>query len=204
MMTAHSNQATQSPERKGSENISQNRTQQLTQDEAKIRSTIYSFSALADQSAFEYLGALFAPEVTLDYTELFGGEVQIVTNQALMQQWAGFLPGFDTTFHELSNMRVSQLEIAAHQKSAQQNSEHQKNAQVNVDFTASHWLGKSYYWSISGEYQFTLANYDGHWVIQSAKLFAKSESGSREVLEKVAPFAAEKLAAKRQRLITIQ
>lgn len=42
--------------------------QTMTIDEAKIRSNINSFSALADQGAFEYLGRLFAPELTIDYT----------------------------------------------------------------------------------------------------------------------------------------
>ncbi|REL28808.1 nuclear transport factor 2 family protein [Thalassotalea euphylliae] len=165
----------------------------LSQDEAQVRSAIYSFSALADQSAFEYLGTLFANQVSLDYTELFGGEVHTISNQALMQQWAGFLPGFDTTFHELSNMRVvmEQGETDWH------------SAQVTVDFTASHWLGDSGFWAISGVYQFTLSKVDGHWAISHVKLFAKNESGSREVLAKVDTLAAKKLAAKRQLLVNI-
>ena len=80
--------------------------QTMTLDEAKIRSNINSFSALADQGAFEYLGRLFASELTVDYTTLFGGEAQQVKRQDLMQQWAGFLPGFDATFHDLSNLNV--------------------------------------------------------------------------------------------------
>ena len=35
--------------------------QMMTLDEAKIRSNINSFSALADQGAFEYLGRLLGP-----------------------------------------------------------------------------------------------------------------------------------------------
>ena len=166
----------------------------LSQDEAQVRSTIYSFSALADQSAFEYLGTLFATEVSLDYTELFGGEVQTISNQTLMQQWAGFLPGFDTTFHELSNMQVS----------LEQGDTDLNCAQVTVDFTASHWLDDSGFWAISGVYQFTLIKEGGNWAISHVKLFAKEETGSREVLAKVAPLAAKKLAAKRQRLLNIK
>ncbi|WP_342344093.1 nuclear transport factor 2 family protein [Vibrio owensii] len=85
--------------------------QTMSLDEAKIRSNINSFSALADQGAFEYLGRLFAPVLTVDYTTLFGGEAQQVKRQDLMQQWAGFLPGFDATFHDLSNLNVSIVAI---------------------------------------------------------------------------------------------
>lgn len=52
--------------------------QTMSLDEAKIRSNINSLSALTDQGAFEYLGRLFAPELTVDYTSLFGGESQQV------------------------------------------------------------------------------------------------------------------------------
>lgn len=45
-----------------------------TLDEAKVRSAVNGFSTFADQGAYEYLGRLFAPELTVDYTSLFGGE----------------------------------------------------------------------------------------------------------------------------------
>ncbi|GAL15338.1 hypothetical protein JCM19233_6356 [Vibrio astriarenae] len=43
----------------------------MTQDEAKVRSNIQGFSALADQGAFEYLGRLFASKLLL-ITHHFG------------------------------------------------------------------------------------------------------------------------------------
>lgn len=150
--------------------------QALTQDEAKIRSNINSFSALADQGAYQHLGRLFAPELVVDYTSLWGGELVTTTNVELMKQWAGFLPGFDNTFHELSN-----LDVVIDGDSAV----------VNVDFTASHWLGEEGFWAVSGSYEFKLNRAGENWVINSVKLNYKDEAGSRDVLGEAPKHAIE-------------
>lgn len=162
--------------------------QNLTRDEAQIRSSIQSFSALADQDAYEYLGRLFAPEVLVDYTSLFGGEAETVDRIELMKRWAGFLPGFDTTYHDLSNLNVN---IDG------------DNAMATVDFTASHWLGADGFWAVFGSYDFTLSKIDGHWAIMSVKVHGKGEKGSRDVLEKVGAFATDNLEARNARAISL-
>ncbi|MGY3572775.1 nuclear transport factor 2 family protein [Vibrio paucivorans] len=155
--------------------------QTTTLDEAKIRSNINSFSALADQGAFEYLGRLFAPELTVDYTTLFGGEAQQVKRQDLMQQWAGFLPGFDATFHDLSNLNVTI---------------NGDKANATVDFTASHWLGEGGFWAVSGEYEFGLERTEDNWQITSVKLNREAEQGSRDVLAEAPKHAAQNFKAR--------
>lgn len=160
----------------------------LTQDEAQIRSNIQSFSALADQDAYEYLGRLFAPEVLVDYTSLFGGEAETVDRVELMKRWAGFLPGFDTTYHDLSNLNV---DIDG------------DNATATVDFTASHWLGADGFWAVSGRYDFTLSKLDGQWAIKSVKVHGKGEEGSRDVLGKVGAFAKDNLEVRNARAISL-
>jgi len=149
----------------------------ISQDEEKIKSTVHSFATMADQNAFEYLGRLLTNELTLDYTSLFGGQAQRTSNIALMQQWAGFLPGFDTIFHELKDMRVA---IKG------------KQAQVNVSFTASHWVNEDF-WQVSGRYVFTLEKQNEHWLINSVTAIKEDESGSRDVLSKVGQLAEQKL-----------
>ncbi|WP_406609460.1 nuclear transport factor 2 family protein [Agarivorans sp. JK6] len=161
----------------------------LSQDEAQIRSNINSYAALADQAAFEYLGRLFAPEVSLDYTSLFGGEVQQINREELMMQWAGFLPGFDTTFHQISNHRVTVND---------------NSANARVDFTASHWLGSDGFWQISGEYVFTLQRVQNNWEISSVQLISKQETGSREVLAKAPEQANAKLIKRNQARVSFQ
>ncbi|PSW16262.1 nuclear transport factor 2 family protein [Photobacterium rosenbergii] len=162
---------------------------QLIKDEAQIRSNINSFSALTDQGAFEYLGRLFAPQLTVDYTSLFGGEPQSVSRQELMAQWAAFLPGFDVTFHDLQNMKVAV---------------NQEEAKATVDFTASHWLGKEGFWAISGEYEFSLTKAGSNWQITSVKLNAKGEEGSRDVLEEAPKHAKDNLEARESLKVSYQ
>ncbi len=161
--------------------------QTLTRDEAQIRSNLTSFSTLADQDAYEYLGRLFAPSVRVDYTSLFGGEPEKVDRAELMKRWAGFLPGFDTTYHELSNLQVSLQE---------------QDAAATVDFTASHWLGTDGFWAVSGRYDFVLIKRDGNWLITSVKVTGTGEQGSRDLLEKVGAFAEENLEARNARKVS--
>ena len=161
----------------------------LTKDEAQIRSNIGGFAALADQGAFEYLGRLFAPELSVDYTSLFGGEPQTVSRKELMQQWAGFLPGFDATFHELGTMNV---EID------------QREAKATVDFTASHWLGEEGFWAISGQYEFSLVKAGDNWQINSVTLNAKGEEGSRDVLAEAHKHAKENFNARESAKVSVE
>ena len=76
------------------------------QDEAAIKTIVESVGSMADTGNFEALEKLYAEEVTVDYTSLTGGEVELKSPQALMTQWASVLPGFDRTRHELSNVSV--------------------------------------------------------------------------------------------------
>ncbi|WP_112481168.1 nuclear transport factor 2 family protein [Vibrio variabilis] len=157
-------------------------SQPLSKDEAIIRSNIQSFSAMADQGAFEYLGRLFAPQVTVDYTSLFGGEAAPVNREDLMKQWAAFLPGFDATYHDLRNLKVNV---------------DGDSATAFVDITASHWLGDEGFWAVSGNYEFTLQKSGDNWVIISVTLNSQSESGSRDILG-AAPAKAEQNLSKQQ------
>ena len=77
------------------------------QDEAAIKTTIESIGILADQGNFEEIEKLYADEVELDYTSLTGGEVERISPQALMTQWASVLPGFDRTRHAISDIAVT-------------------------------------------------------------------------------------------------
>lgn len=158
-------------------------------DKAQIESVIESFSAFADRGAFDYLGRLMTDEVTVDYTSLFGGEPATVSNVELMRQWAGLLPGFDVTRHDLSNIRVN---IKG------------DKATATSDITASHYLGKDGlgkdgFWRITGDYLFHLEKSAVGWQIRSVKLNFKEEKGDRSLLEK-AMARAEQLAVKNLRL----
>lgn len=160
---------------------------ELTRDEAQIRSNISGYAALADQGAYQHLGRLFSDELVVDYTSLWGGEPTTVSNVDLMKQWSGFLPGFDTTYHDLSNLDV-QVEG--------------DKATASVDFTASHYLADNY-WLISGRYEYQLNRANDRWVINSVKLNYKDETGSRDVLGEAPKHAAKNLAERESYLISL-
>ena len=141
---------------------------------------------MADQGAFEYLGRLLAPQLTEDYTTLFSGKAQQVKRQDLMAQWANFLPGFDATFRDLSNMKIDTKD---------------DSTKATVDFTASHWLGEDGFWSVSGVYAFTLKRTDTNWQITSIKLNREGEKGDRAVLNEAPKAAQANLKARKAKLV---
>jgi len=166
--------------------MSVNAKQPMTREEAQLRSNVNSFAVMADQGAYEYLGRLFAADVLVDYTSLFGGEPQTTKREDLMSQWAGFLPGFDTTFHDLSNMKVKiKGDIAT----------------ATADFTASHWLESQSleekgFWSVSGIYNFVFKRVNDNWQITSIKVVGTGEAGSRDVLAEAPKNAVKNFKAR--------
>lgn len=187
-MTAQAQDQVNTPEQRQALSLNQTRDQ--------ITRNIKSFASFADQSAFEYLGALFNQQVTVDYTSAFGGEPAVVDRVTLMKQWAGLLPGFDLTYHDISNIKVKISDI---------------NAQVTADITASHYLTETNaegdvtqdFWQISGYYIFKLKRIEEQWLIESLTLKRTNENGSREVLAKAAAVAPKKLAAKQAQLVAL-
>jgi hypothetical protein len=149
----------------------------------QIKLQLQSMGTLADQNAFEYLGRIFSDKVVVDYTSAFGGEPATVNRADLMKSWAGLLPGFDLTRHELSNMNVN---VAG------------DKATATADVTANHYLvdpdtGAEGFWQISGGYKYELEKGANGWTIRSLTLVAGPEQGSRDVLGKAGELAAKRL-----------
>ncbi|MEO0835381.1 MAG: nuclear transport factor 2 family protein [Cyanobacteria bacterium J06642_3] len=120
-----------------------------TPDEAAIQTIVESVANLADQGNFESLEKLYAQEVEVDYTSVFGGEVELKSPQGLMSLWASSLPGFDRTRHEISNIET---EINGN------------TATATADVTANHYLDEMF-WQIAGSYEYGLVKEDGQWAI---------------------------------------
>lgn len=163
-------------------------------DQEQIKLQLQSMGTLADQNAFEYLGRIFSDEVLVDYTSAFGGEPATVPRVELMKSWAGLLPGFDLTRHDLSNMQVM----------VKGNS-----ATATADITANHYLtdlktGEHGFWQISGEYNYELEKGANGWTIKSLTLVAGPEKGSRDVLGKAGELAKVRLAGKESQKISLK
>ena len=134
-------------------------------DSAAIKSIIESVGLFADLHQFEALEKLYTPEVELDYTSLSGGEVELKSPQAIMTQWAGVLPGFDLTRHELSEIQVSLNE---------------RTATAKAKVAANHWLGELF-WQVEGNYVYRLIKDGDQWLINYHQFNLDSEKGSREI-----------------------
>ncbi|MFD1052334.1 nuclear transport factor 2 family protein, partial [Kibdelosporangium lantanae] len=63
--------------------------------------TIHLFFRAVDTRDWDTVAATLADQVTLDYTSLFGGEVETLTPDEITGRWRGLLPGFDATMHML-------------------------------------------------------------------------------------------------------
>ncbi|WP_420963726.1 nuclear transport factor 2 family protein [Brucella sp. IR073] len=139
-------------------------------DEARVASVIAAIAVYADNQDFHPLERFFAPETTIDYTSLWGGEPQRFAPSALMRAWAGLLPGFDATRHELSDIQVRIGDNAA-------------AAQAKV--RATHWLGDRT-WVVAGAYDYALVRSEAGWQVSRMTLRLADESGDRKLVEEAA------------------
>jgi len=153
-------------------------------DVAAIKTIVESVAVLADSGNFEALEKLYADEILVDYTSLSGGEPELKSPQALMIEWAGVLPGFDRTRHDISNIAVSVTGA---------------RALATADVVADHYIAELY-WQAAGDYQYELANAGDGWRITAASFNLRSEEGTREVFG----LATENAAANPPSYITRQ
>lgn len=137
------------------------------QDEAAIKTIIESVGTLADRGDFEALEQLYAPEVALDYTSLAGGDPETVSNVELMTRWAGVLPGFDRTRHDLSDIFVHM---------------NGDSARATANVVADHWIDDAH-WQVSGIYTYALERSVDGWAITAHRCEVTGEEGSRDVFE---------------------
>jgi len=147
----------------------------MATDRAAIETRVEAVALLVDLQAFEPLEALFAKEVVLDYTSLFGGEVETLPATELMARWAGLLPGFDRTRHAIGKVTV---EIDGDQ------------ANAGADVIGTHWLDGEV-WQVSGRYAYRLTRIEGEWRITAMTLLATGEAGDRGLIEKAMARASE-------------
>ena len=140
-----------------------------TSEDASIRNTITAVTAFVDQACFTMLERFYADTVIADYTSLWGGSERKLKNSEIGSAWAGFIPGFDVTHHELRNIRTK-VEGA--------------KATATADIAASHWLD-SKFWLITGRYHFGLIldDADNAWKITNWRFELQYEAGDRSLVD---------------------
>lgn len=154
-------------------------TAQGQPEEAQVRSVVASIPLAVDLAQYALAEAAFAPEIVVDYTSLWGGEPQRMTPAALMQAWRGIVPGFDATWHELSDVQARvQGERAT--------------ATARVD--GRHWIGEQL-WRPVGRYHWELARLDGQWKVSRMVFAMEQELGDRGLAQQAMQRAAARTAA---------
>lgn len=134
-------------------------------DEAAVKTIVESVATLADRNEFEALERLFADEILVDYSSLSGQLADVKSPRALMTEWAGVLPGFDRTRHDLSDVTAT-IDGA--------------RATATAEVVAGHWIADDY-WEVDGHYDYELARDDNGWKITAITFTLEAETGSRDV-----------------------
>ncbi|MEO0945815.1 MAG: nuclear transport factor 2 family protein [Pseudomonadota bacterium] len=144
-------------------------------DQTGISQTLTDIAAGADRHDWVRVRDAFADNVTVDYTSLWGGEPVSQPADELVASWAGFLPGFDSTHHMVTNHTIS-----LHS---------QTGAIAEADFTATHRLDDDL-WVLGGRYSYVLEKTGDRWVVTSLKMTALWEKGDRGIVVQAGERAA--------------
>ncbi|MCA3510757.1 MAG: hypothetical protein IOC80_14085 [Rhodobacter sp.] len=73
----------------------------------RVISTVTSIPMAVDLAACDLAERAFAPEIGIDYTSLWGGDPATMTPAQLMTARRGIVPGFDTTWRQLSEVSAT-------------------------------------------------------------------------------------------------
>jgi hypothetical protein len=134
-------------------------------DEILVQRTILAMICDVDLLQFDAAERLFAPEVEVDYTSLWGGAPAKMTAAQLIGSWRGLLPGFDATWHELGDIEVKASGATA---------------RASCSVAARHWIGTAL-WLPKGRYELTLVKTD-MWRISQMRLVMSEELGDRALV----------------------
>ncbi|WP_293574222.1 nuclear transport factor 2 family protein [Phaeobacter sp.] len=135
-------------------------------DQTEITRTLTDIAAGADRQDWTRVRGAFADTVTTDYTSLWGGAPVVQSADDLVASWAGFLPGFDSTHHMVTNHSVTQLS--------------ETSAMAEADFTATHRIDDDL-WVLGGRYSYALTKSGAQWQVTSLTMTALWETGDRNL-----------------------
>lgn len=130
-----------------------------------------------DQNNWEDVIASFSEEVLLDYSSMTGNPAVELSPSDIVESWKGILPGFESTHHQIGNIRHTIDETMA---------------KVFCYGTATHFLTdeSGNVWTVVGTYDFELKpDKSGAWKISAMKFNFKYQDGNTSLPQK----AIEKL-----------
>jgi hypothetical protein len=130
--------------------------------EETIIMTITNLFGGADEHHWTKVESTMTDTVLLDYTSFVGGEPANLSPQQITGSWAGFLPGFDKTDHQLSDFKV----ITNKQK-----------ATAIYRGKADHFIDNEV-WTVEGTYESELKMIDDVWKVSSLEFNFEQQSGN--------------------------
>lgn len=142
-------------------------------DYVAVSRTVAKLGLMVDHREWDDLVDIFAPEVTVDYTSLWGGNVVIQSGSDLVEGWRNFLPNtFHSTVHLIGNPDICF------------SPENPNVATVHAPVTAWHNYSEgvqqeSEQWVVSGHYQILLENHRSYWRITKLVLETRWQKGKR-------------------------
>lgn len=140
-------------------------------DMAEVSRIAGALAVHVDARNWKALLQLFGPEVRVDYTALFGGDVQVIEREQLIAQWQGLLPGFTHTTHVIGTPLIEiDGERAALQASV-----------VAWHFVDDADLVENDVWQVGGCYEMVLDKNEPGWQITALTLARPWQRGNLEL-----------------------
>ena len=139
--------------------------------EQAVRTMVARIAHTIDTRRWADLRALYADEVTTDYTSLFGGEVQRQDGDALIAGWKDLLGALDATQHLVGPIDVRLAGDAA-------------TAECHVrGYHVRRGAPGGDEWMVAGQWIIRAAERAGQWRVTAMTLRTFYETGNRRVLE---------------------
>lgn len=141
--------------------------------------TLCEVFAGADARDWQKVEKVMAPMVLLDYASMNGGRPANLKPAEITAAWAGLLPGFDRTHHQLFDFTIT---------------EKGSKAAVHCNGKAEHFLGKDI-WVVEGSYAADMEKAGGNWLLTGLRFNLARQSGNTQLpalaIEKVKRTHAE-------------
>jgi hypothetical protein len=119
---------------------------------------------------WDALAGVFAEQVTLDYTSIWGGQPTVATPTQIQGEWSTLLGAFDATQHLLGNHLVTT---------------DGDKAELTAVFQAVHLLANPFgspRWTLGGAYRITLERGARGWLIDAVTMTATWADGNKDIL----------------------
>lgn len=135
-------------------------------DHRTIEATVSRMLFAIDRLRWDDLEDHFSDRVQIDYTSLFGGDVETLSKEELLSRWRGLLPGFDATQHMTGPIVVTAAEA--------------NEAVAETHVRGYHYLNDES-WMVAGHYTMRLEHDGTKWRIASIRLDVYRQEGNREL-----------------------